>query len=84
MNNDELNNALLAFAKEHLNKHENVSLFFWEDWDETIKVRWLVASKDSWAQGSGDTLAAARADFIKRRSEKIADLEAKLSHLKSQ
>lgn len=84
MNNEELNKALLAFGAEHFGNHENVSLYFWDDFDDIRKLRWLVSSKDGMTQGSGETLAAARADFIKRRSEKIADLEAKLSHLKAQ
>lgn len=84
MTNDELNNALLAFGQQHFGNHENVSIYFWDDFDDIRELRWLVSSKDGMTQGSGATLTDARADFIKRRSEKIAALEAQLSNLKAQ
>ena len=84
MTNGELNNALLAFGQQHFGNHENVSLYFWYDCDDTRKLRWLISSKDGLSQGCGETLAAARADLIARRSEKIAALEAQLSKLKTQ
>lgn len=85
MTNDELNNALLAFGSQHFGNYENVSLFFWNDDDGSLKVRWLVAGKDgAWTQGSGDTLAKARADWIARRTERIETLEIQLANLKSQ
>ena len=87
MNNDDLNYLLLAFGAEHFGKHENVSLFFWNDHDGSLKVRWLVAGKDGsfpWSQGAGDTLAKARADWIARRTERIETLEIQLANLKSQ
>ena len=85
MNNDDLNRALLAFGGRHFGYHENVSLFFYNDNDGVLRVRWLVAGKDgAWTQGSGDTLAKARADWIARRTERIETLEIQLANLKSQ
>jgi hypothetical protein len=84
MTNDELNNALLAFGRQHFGNHENVSLFFWNDHDGALRVRWIVTSKNgTWAQGSGDTLADARQDWIAGRAEKIASLQADIAALKA-
>jgi hypothetical protein len=84
MNNNELNRALLAFGEEHFGKHENVSLFFWNDHDGALRVRWILATKNgAWAQGSGDTLADARQDWIARRAAQIASLETDLAALKA-
>lgn len=84
MNNDELNHALLAFGEKHFGHHENVSVFFWDDIDGARRVRWLVTSKDSRSQGAGETLAAAREDYIQRRTTRIAELEAQIANLKAQ
>mgnify|MGYP006267559971 CR=1 FL=1 len=85
MTNDQLNTVLLEYGKTHFGHHENVSLYFWQDHDQSLRLRWLVAGKNGdFTQGSGETLAAARADWIARRTEKIAALEAQLSNLKAQ
>lgn len=82
MTNEQLNTVLLEYGNAHFGHHENVQLYFWKDRDQSLKLQWIVGGNTT--QGSGETIAAARADWIARRAEKIAALEAQLSNLKAQ
>lgn len=82
MTNEQLNTVLLEYGVKHFGHHENVSLYFWKDHEQSLKLSWIVSGNTT--QGSGETLAAARADWIARRTEKIAALEAQLLNLKAQ